>query len=370
MPYRSKKILVFIYILFIASFFSCKKNQTTNPSFTPSSLTKEIAENLSLLPCKCLQKEYPNKLNQSLNDAGEIGTPAALHPAFYGCYDWHSSVHGHWMLVKLLKRYPDLSMKDTIMTLITQNLSAANIQKEIAYFNRKSEKSYERTYGWAWLLKLQEELDTWDIPESKKLASNLQPLTELLVARYLDFLPKLNYPIRSGEHPNTGFGLALAYDYAVSAQKDSLKNLIIARSKEYFLNDKNCPMSWEPGGFDFLSPCLQEADLMARVLTPVEFKEWIDRFLPELGHPDFNMEQAKVSDRTDGKLVHLDGVNFCRAWSLYRIAKVIPEYHHLIHVANQHIEASLPNIADGGYEGEHWLATFAIYALSSTEENL
>lgn len=369
MAYHSHKRHLLVLLFFTYLFITCKNPEDKIASEKPLSITKEIAENLSRLPVKCLQKEYPNKLNQSLTDVTEIGPPAQLHPAFFGCYDWHSSVHGHWMLVKLLKQFPDLSRKDTILTLLTENLTAKNINAEIAYFKRKSEKSYERTYGWAWLLKLQQELDSWPIPEAKEIAQNLQPLTDLLVERYLEFLPRLNYPIRSGEHPNTGFGLALAYDYAESAKKDSLVQSIKTRSKDYFLNDNLCPMTWEPGGFDFLSPCLQEADLMARVLAPEEFKDWLDRFLPDLKNPEFKLEQAKVSDRTDGKLVHLDGVNFCRAWSLYRIVKVIPEYHHLIRVANQHIEASLPNISDGGYEGEHWLASFAIYALSQPEGN-
>ena len=181
----------------------------------------------------------------------------------------------------------------------------------------------------------------------------------------MDFLPRLNYPVRSGEHPNTAFGLALAYDYSKSAGNDSLVQMIANRAKDFFYNDINCPMNWEPSGFDFLSPCLQEADLMARVLSADDFKRWLDQFMPELKNPDFSLAKAEVSDRSDGKLVHLDGVNFCRAWSLYKIANAIPEYGHLIKVANDHINASLPNIADGGYEGEHWLASFAIYALTS-----
>ncbi len=369
MSFAPRSTVPTTFFLIVFCLWSCgNKNQKTAIE-TPIALTKTTAENLSALPIKCLQKEYPNKLNQSLHDSSELGVPSALHPVFYGCYDWHSSVHGHWMLVSLLKIFSDLSQKEKIKTILAQNLSKQNIEKEIAYFKRPGEKSYERTYGWAWLLKLQQELDTWDDADAGLLSSNLQPLTDLLVTRFMEFLPKLNYPVRSGEHPNTAFGLALAYDYAKASRKDSMVNMITLRAKDYYSNDNKCPMSWEPGGFDFLSPCLQEADLMARVLTGDEFKSWIDKFLPDLKNPDFKLVQAKVSDRTDGKLVHLDGVNFCRAWSLYRIAKAIPEYGHLIKVANEHINSSLPNIADGGYEGEHWLATFAVYALTSVESS-
>ena len=196
MAYHSHKRHLFVLLFFTYLFITCKNPEDKIASEKPLSITKEIAENLSRLPVKCLQKEYPNKLNQSLTDVTEIGPPAQLHPAFFGCYDWHSSVHGHWMLVKLLKQFPDLSRKDTILTLLTENLIAKNINAEIAYFKRKSEKSYERTYGWAWLLKLQQELDSWPIPEAKEIAQNLQPLTDLLVERYLEFLPRLNYPIR------------------------------------------------------------------------------------------------------------------------------------------------------------------------------
>jgi Protein of unknown function (DUF2891) len=359
----SKKIfLLFLISNFFLSACTGKKEQMDTPT-KPLTITKEMAETLAKLPLKCAQKEFPNKINQTLTDAGEIGLPKSLHPAFYGCFDWHSSVHGHWMLVKLLHMYPDLSTGDEIRRLLKSNISPENIAIETDYFLRKSEKSFERTYGWAWLLKLHEAILDWDDPLAAELSVNLQPLTNLMVNRYMEFLPKLLYPIRSGEHPNTAFGLALAYDYAKKAKNDTLVNLITQRSRDFFMSDEGCPIKWEPGGFDFLSPCLQEADLMARVLDPAAFKTWLNKFLPELSNHDYQLKEAKVSDRSDGKLVHLDGVNFCRAWSMYQIAEVIPEYNHLIKIANNHVEASLPNIVDGGYEGEHWLASFAIYTL-------
>jgi len=359
------RILLFVAVF---SLLKCQpKDGALEKTISGITLNKETAENLARLPLKCIQTEYPNKLNQVLGDSTEYGTPKELHPAFYGCFDWHSSVHGHWMLVHIMAQFPDLKYQNEIKLLLKAQISKENIQKEVAYLMRKSEKSFERTYGWAWLLKLDEALLLWNDPLASELRLNLKPLTDLIVQRYLEFLPKLNYPIRSGEHPNTAFGLSLAYDYALSAKHDSLKVNIEKRANYFFSADKNCPLSWEPGGFDFLSPCLQEVDLMAKMLPKDDFKNWLDAFLPELKDKSFKMDVATVSDRTDGKLVHLDGVNFCRAWSLYSVVNKIPEYNHLTQVANEHVNASLNSIADGSYEGEHWLATFAVYALSQNK---
>lgn len=348
---------------------------TSEPPITPTidanpemiKLTSTEAARLARLPLKCMQKEFPNKLNQVLADANDLSNPRALHPAFYGCFDWHSAVHGHWMLIKLLKLFPDLEDATQIRQKLAENISAENITGELAYFQRPSAKGFERTYGWAWLLKLAEELHTWDDPLARQLETNLQPLTDLIVQRYLDFLPKLNYPIRVGEHTNTGFGLTYAWDYAETTQHTALKTLIATRAKDFFAQDQACPLSWEPSGYDFLSPCLEEADLMRRVLAPAEFKTWLSAFLPQLADPQFDWEPGQVSDRKDGKLVHLDGVNFSRAWCLYGIAKDLPEYAHLRKVANAHVLYSLPNVVDGDYEGEHWLASFAIFALTGVE---
>jgi hypothetical protein len=311
-----------------------------------------------------MQKEYPNKLGQTLVDSAKLATPSQLHPAFYGCFDWHSSVHGHWMLVKLLKLFPELDRAQEAREKLKANISAINIQGELDYFNRAEEKSYERTYGWAWLLKLSEELQTWEDPLAKELVTNLQPLTDLLVLRYLDFLPRLNYPIRVGEHTNTAFGLTFAWDYALQTGNQELQGLIRDRALGFYQNDQDCPIGWEPSGYDFLSPCLEEIDLMRRVMEPEAFTTWLDRFMPELRNPTFYLTPGAVSDRTDGKLVHLDGLNFSRAWCLYGLAAGFPEYAHLRGLAHEHIHYSLPSIVDGGYEGEHWLASFALYALS------
>ncbi|MEX0272981.1 MAG: DUF2891 domain-containing protein [Flavobacteriaceae bacterium] len=326
-------------------------------------LTLEQANQLAELPLACIQTEYPNKLGQTLGEKNDMGEPHVLHPAFYGCFDWHSSVHGHWSLVKLLKSFPNLEKKRQIEEKLLQNISQDNIAKEVAYFQKKHNKSYERTYGWAWLLKLAAELHTWDDPLARKLEDRLAPLTQLIVDRYIEFLPKLKYPIRVGEHTNTAFGLSFAWDYAKTLRDDQLRELIGKRARDFYLKDTACPISWEPSGYDFLSPCLEEVDLMRRVLGEQEFDLWVQGFMPQLKQAGFRIPVGEVSDRTDGKLVHLDGLNFSRAWVLYGLDRHYDGYGHLARLANEHVRYSMPNLVGDSYEGGHWLGSFAIYAL-------
>lgn len=326
-------------------------------------LTLEKANHLATLPIKCLQQEYPNKLGQLLLDSSEIKTPKELHPAFYGCFDWHSSVHGHWSLVYLLKKFPDLKDREEIIKKLKVNLSKENIQEEINYLSKNHEKSFERTYGWTWLLKLQLELETSTEPFAKELASNLKPLSDLIIERYIEFLPKLNYPVRAGTHSNTAFGLNFAWDYAVYSKNISLQNSIKTNAVRLFEKDIDCPFTWEPSGTDFLSPCLEEIGTMQRVLSEKDFLKWLKTFAKPLFNKNFKWETAKVSDRTDGHLVHLDGLNFSRAWNFYYLINQFPkEFQHLKKMADQHLEFSLPSVVDGNYEGEHWLASFALRA--------
>lgn len=326
-------------------------------------LTLKQANHLSSLPFKCLQQEYPNKLGQLLINDSELQSPKALHPAFYGCFDWHSSVHGHWSLVYLLSNFKDLENREVIIEKLQTNLSAENIQTEIAYLSKAHEKSFERTYGWNWLLKLQLELEQSNDDYAKPLAENLKPLSNLIMERYIEFLPKLLYPIRVGTHSNTAFGLSNAWDYAVFSNNDELKMTIKENALRLYENDKNCPLNWEPSGTDFLSPCLEEIGLMQRILSEKEFLSWLKKFSPQLLKKSFQLEVAKVSDRTDGHLVHLDGLNFSRAWNFYALAKQYPKkLAHLKPLANVHLQFSLPSIVDGNYEGEHWLASFALRA--------
>ncbi len=326
------------------------------------------ANKLAKLPLHCMNIEYPNRLSQTLGGDTDLKEPHVLHPAFYGCFDWHSSVHGHWSLVSLLKQFPDIDNAEDIKQKLLHNISKENIETEVAYFHGEHNKTYERTYGWAWLLKLAEELHTWDDKTARELENNLQPLTNLIAAKYIEFLPRLNYPIRAGDHPNTAFGLSFALDYANTLNDTILKSSIEKRAKDFYFTDVNCPITWEPSGTDFLSPCLEEAALMKRVLTKDEFVIWIDEFLPQLKDKNFVLETGKVSDRKDGTLVHLDGVNFSRAWNLYKISENLPEYEHLKNIANKHINYSLPSIFEDSYEGGHWLGSFAIYSLISTSK--
>jgi len=300
-----------------------------------------------------------------LPDGSFLKSPKELHPAFYGCYDWHSSVHGHWMLVKLLKDYPELPRRDEISAGVYQSMSPDNIAGEVAYFGDES-KSWERMYGWAWLLQLAAELNTWDDPLGEELASNLAPLVDVIRERYLEFLPRQEYPVRTGVHPNTAFGLSFAFDYANSVGDDDFKDAIEDAAIRYYADDANCPIDWEPSGEDFLSPCLEEAALMARVLSAGKFSKWLKNFLPDLTDPD-SLSPANVSDRSDPKIVHLDGLNLSRAWNLVIIAKTIDDTDvsaALLEKAGEHLDASLPHITSEHYEGSHWLGSFAVYALT------
>lgn len=326
-------------------------------------LTLEKANHLATLPVKCLQQEYPNKLGQLLQDSTELQSPKELHPAFYGCFDWHSSVHGHWSLVYLLKRFPDLDKRELIIQKLRVNLSKENIAKEVAYLSKTHEKSFERTYGWTWLLKLQLEMETSDGAYAKELADNLRPLSDIIATRYIEFLPKLLYPVRAGTHPNTAFGLNFAWDYAVHSKNKALQESIKENAVRLFLKDKDCPFAWEPSGTDFLSPCLEEMGIMQRILPREAFLKWLKGFAPVLFDKKFSWDVAKVSDRTDGHLVHLDGLNFSRAWNLYSLINQYPkEFSHLKALADKHLDFSLPSVVDGNYEGEHWLASFALRA--------
>ncbi|WP_459209746.1 DUF2891 domain-containing protein [Aquimarina rhabdastrellae] len=368
-------VLLMLFCVSIACTQTKETPETSISSSTPKAmplknvekaakkLTLAEANKLAELPLACMQTEYPNKLNQVIGEKEDLGEPSQLHPAFYGCFDWHSAVHGHWSLVKLLKEFKGLAKEEEIRKKLQENITKENILAEVTYFKGKHNTSYERTYGWAWLLKLAEELHTWNDPLAKELETNLQPLTDLIVTRYLEFLPKLNYPIRVGEHTNTAFGLSFAWDYAITIKNEALKEAITKKALAFYNSDANCPIGWEPSGYDFLSPCLEEIDLMRRVLNKDAFKVWITQFMPQLENADFDIEVGKVSDRTDGKLVHLDGLNFSRAWVLYGLANQYPEYQHLMAIANKHIVYSLPNLVGDSYEGGHWLGSFAIYAL-------
>ena len=335
------------------------------------SLNYKQAKELAALPLECIETEYPNKLNQVLTDSTYLKSPKELHPVFYGCFDWHSSVHGYWLMARMMNKFPDTDLASEIIAVFDRVLTKENVAAELAYFEPKLEKSFERTYGWAWLLKLYAELFLSPLNETHEWTKNLLPLKNHLVAAYEQFLPKLLYPIRVGEHTNTAFGLSLALDYAYVVEDYDFVALIQQRAKDYYLADKNCPLSWEPGGFDFISPCLQEAGLMQKVLEEDEFKKWLREFIPSLFKKNFSLVPGKVADRTDGKLVHIDGLNFSRARIFYSLVRSFPEKREqFIAIGDEHLRASMNNVVGGDYMGSHWLATFLVYALDERDETV
>jgi hypothetical protein len=351
-------------------FTACSSGEPEQAAPIPASksdvtLTSDSAARFARLALDCMHREYPNKLSQVLKDATGLLPPATLHPAFYGCFDWHSSVHGHWMLIKLLKEFPDISLREQIIDGLSESLTPENIMGEVAYFDDAS-ASWERTYGWAWLLQLATELEQWDDPLGRQWADTLATLTKVIRDRYIEFLPRQEYPIRTGVHPNTAFGLSFAFDYAETVEDSELSDAVVSAANRYYANDKDCPLSWEPSGEDFLSPCFEEAALMARVMPDAEYKAWLAAFLPSLSG-SASLIPANVSDRSDPKIVHLDGLNLSRAWNLFVVANGVDDDAlalQLRNTAGSHLAASLPHITSEHYEGSHWLGSFAIYALT------
>lgn len=365
-----------ILLLTLISFISCGKTEDSNQSFMVQTETKtkqypkpifslEDANKLLELPLSCVGIEYPNKLQQTLGGEEDLKSPLALHPIFYGCFDWHSSVHGYWSMVSLIQNFPEMDKSEEVRQFLRDKITSENVRVEVNYFEREINKTFERTYGWAWFLKLAETFHTWDDPFAREMEVTLQPLTDIIVLRFKEFLPKLNYPVRVGEHANTAFALSFAYDYANSINDREFKDLLKSRSIDFYMKDQNCPISWEPSGYDFFSPCLEEIGIMQRVLEPDEFLEWLDQFMPQLSSSEYSLKPGEVSDRTDGKLVHLDGLNFSRAWILYDLAYKFEKYAHLENTANEHMLYSYPNVIGDSYEGGHWLASFAIYAMNT-----
>jgi len=351
--------------LVLLTLTSCTDRQT-KPAPEKILLTQEQVSALAAPALACVQKPYPYKPGGVLASEEALKTPGENHPSFYGCFDWHSAVHGHWTLVKLLKANPNLPEADEIREKLAENLSADKLVKETAFFSTEGNSTFERTYGWAWYLKLTMEMESWDDPLGRELSANLKPLADTLVRKFIAFLSVLTYPIRVGEHSNTAFGLTFAWDYAVQAGEQELQELIHKKAMEFYYDDTSCPLNWEPSGFDFLSPCLIEADLMSRLLDRKEFAGWLEHFLPGLLKNTSVLEPARLTDRSDPKIVHLDGLNLSRAWCLSHISQKLYDTPGVLdRLAYEHLSASLPYIASGAYEGEHWLASFATFAIDA-----
>lgn len=321
------------------------------------------------LPLRCIRQEYPNKTGHTIEGAADAAlTPRQLHPAFYGCFDWHSCVHGHWMLVRLLKSHPKVSKAEEIRRVLDESFQPEHIAGEVAYFEKyKLANTFERTYGWAWLLKLDQELRSWDDAQARRWHEALGPLTAKVVELWSAFLPKQTYPNRTGVHPNTAFGLVFALDWARVAGDKAFESLVVSRARDYYLRNRDAPAVQEPDGSDFLSPSLEVGDLMRRILGKAEFAAWLTRYMPASGLSNV-MRRPIVSDRTDYQIVHLDGLSLSRAWCLTGIASALPRTDprraRMRRAARELIGEAMPHIASGGYGGEHWLASFAVYALA------
>ncbi|MBW3524410.1 DUF2891 domain-containing protein [Chryseobacterium sp. NKUCC03_KSP] len=331
-------------------------------------LTDEMAIKLSEKPLHCINQEYPNKTAHIINNANEVVlTPKDLHPSFYGCFDWHSSVHGHWMLVRLLKTKPNLSVAKDIEKVLDNSFTKENLQTEADYFTKyQLTTTFERTYGWAWLLKLDEELMTWDHPKAKIWHQDLKPLTDKILSSWKTYLPKQTYPNRTGVHPNTAFAMVFALDWARATGDKTFENELIEKAKYFYLNNTKTPAYLEPDGSDFFSPSLEIADLMRRILPQKDFVKWLDQFYEKRSIE--NIEKIPVvSDLSDYQTVHLVGLSFTKAWCMKGVAKSLPDNHSLKKqfqkTANIFLNKGLPLLFQGNYGGDHWLASFAVYAL-------
>ncbi len=349
----------------------CQKTQA--PEQEPASMeipeprADIVTDRFAKMALECVHRPYPNKISHVLAADEDAKTPRELYPAFYGCFDWHSSVHGHWLLTRILKTDPDSPMRDAIMAALGQSFTDDNIAAETAYYTAEGRASFERPYGIAWYLQLVAELHESDDPKLQEYRETLRPLEEAIVDQVSGWLPKLAYPIRLGTHNQSAFAFGLMLDYARTVDNAELESALVGKAREFHLEDVNCPLAYEPSGEDFLSPCLMEADLMRRVMDSAEYRAWLTKFLPDIpvgGSADW-LEPGIVRDATDGKLVHLDGVNLSRAWALEGIASALPETDArraaLRAAAAQHKETGIAAVSDEHYAGSHWLASFATY---------
>lgn len=340
----------------------------------PGQIAPELADRFSALAITCVQQEFPNKVSRTTDTAEEIGRPKDIFPVFYGCFDWHSAVHGHWLLVRLLRTGPqDAPWREAAITKLNQNFTPENLAGEVANFNRPANGSWERPYGLAWYLQLTAELREWaedGNAQAKIWLDRLTPLETDIANSLKAWLPKLAYPIRLGTHNQSAFAFGLMLDWARVSGDAQMERLIIERSKAFHMNDKNCPLAYEPSGEDFLSPCLMEADLMRRILPQAEFANWLSGFMPSIptdGSSNW-LAPGIVKDASDGKLVHLDGVNSSRAWNLYNIARALPDGDirkpALVAAAKIHADTGVAAVSAEHYSGSHWLASFATYLMT------
>lgn len=333
-----------------------------------SVMTPQQASAFAALPLRALRREYPNHIMHVLNGPQDVGSPRDLHPVFYGCFDWHSAVHGFWLLVRCAQDWPELPQQSDIRELFAELFTQDNLRAELAYFDAPGRTSFERPYGYAWTLALSQALADWSLPEAARWHALLEPLVQGLRARTMRYFGTMTYPIRVGTHYNSAFAMKLALDFARHRSDTAFESAIVDAARRYYLADEGYPTRFEPGGDEFLSGALTEALLVSAVIDPARFADWLERFLPDLEQAQRLLTPAEVSDRGDPKIAHLDGLNLSRAWCLQGIARALPEHHRwqdlLAASAQAHIDASLPQVSNGHYEGEHWLATFGLLALA------
>ncbi|WP_204353325.1 DUF2891 domain-containing protein [Pedobacter yulinensis] len=331
-------------------------------------LTPDVAMQLTRKPLECLAREYPNKTSHVASaEADARLSPSQLHPVFYGCFDWHSSVHGHWMLVRLLKTVPELVNREEVIQALNRSFDLEKMKAEAEYFGKyEASGTFERTYGWAWLLKLDEELYTWNNPQARRWRAALLPLTAKIVSLWKAYLPKQTYPNRSGVHPNTAFGLVFALDWARATGDAGFEQAILSKAREFYADNTLIPAHLEPDGSDFFSPSLQVADLMRRVLPGQAFVSWLDKYYDQKALARIT-SMPVISDINDYQIVHLVGLSFTRAWCMKGIATRLPAGHPLKarfnRAATVFLQNALPLVFKGNYGGDHWLASFAVYAL-------
>jgi hypothetical protein len=337
-----------------------------------SALEPAAAGKFARLALGCVQLEYPNKIAHVLSGDADVRPPRELTPAFFGCYDWHSAIHGHWLLARLARLYPDSGFTPAARAALDASFTDAKVAAEVAYLRGAGRVSFERPYGLAWLLQLVAELRDWRDPDAARWAAILHPLEIEAADRVRSWLPKLQYPIRIGEHSQTAFAFGLVRDWSLVSGDTAMRALLDARSRAYYLGDVDCPLQYEPSGEDFLSACLAEADLMRRVLPQAEFSAWLARFLPRIPQTADGgwLAPGIVTDRADPKLAHLDGLNLSRAWMLQGIASALPKPDArraaLKAAAGRHAAAALPAVTGEHYAGGHWLGSFAVYLLGGS----
>ena len=371
----SRRIQLIVALAFLSTSSSVKSQELLRNRDAENRLDPTIASEWANLVLKGLNSEYPNKLSLVYSSKQQIRTPREHFPAFYGCFDWHSSVHGHWVLVRLLRGYPNLPESKLLRDALNEHLTMENLNREAEFFAQPEQRTFERMYGWAWLLRLVSELDSWDDTDASKWRANLRTLEELLVSRIKDYLPNLSYPIRTGQHPDTGFALGQILDYAHQVRDLQLIKQVEERARAFYSDDRDYPVSYEPSGHDFFSSCWNEADLMRRVLSEDEFRQWLSTFLPKLDLQlaDGTISPVVVSDVTDPKIVHLAGLNLNRAWCLQSVAAALPDdstlRQPLFDSSKDHLVSGLKYINSGHYEGDHWLATFGLYAFERVGTN-